>query len=206
MAFIETPRFPDDISYGSTGGPMFKTTVYTGYSGTEQRNITWAEARHQYEAAHGIRDRDDMDVLRAFFYNMRGRAYGFRFKDWSDYNLTDENIGTGDGVEDTFTITKTYTSGAETYVRRIYKPIASGFVVKVNNVVVNPSNYTLDDTTGTIVFDGGSEPGVGLAVTVTGEFDVPVRFDTDQMSVSHDGFQIESWTSIPLVEIRSDEV
>jgi len=206
VSFRETPRFPEDISYGSSGGPTFKTYVYEGFSGVEQRNITWSEAKHQYDVAHGIRDRGDMDTLRAFFYNMRGRGYGFRYKDWADYELVDEIIGTGDGANNTFNITKAYASGANTYSRRIYKPIASGFSVKVNGVTVSPTTYTLSTTAGTVVFTGGNTPPNGHAVAVTGEFDVPVRFDTDQMAASHDGFQVESWGSIPLVELRADEI
>lgn len=208
MTFRETPRFPEDISYGSSGGPMFKTYIYEGFSGVEQRNVTWSEAKHRYEASHGIKNKADMETLRAFFYNARGRGYGFRFKDWSDYELVDENIGTGDGVTDTFSITKTYTTGAYSYVRRIFKPIASGFSLKVNGVTQTGGgvDYTLDTTTGVITFEALSIPAIGEDVTVTGEFDVPVRFDIDQMSASHEGFEVESWGSIPLVELREDEI
>lgn len=207
MAFRETPRFPEDISYGSSGGPTFKTFVYEGFSGVEQRNITWTEAKHRYEASHGVRDKADMALLRAFFYNMRGRAYGFRFKDWSDYELIVETVGTGTGVLAAFPLYKTYATGAYSYVRRIYKPIAAGFVVAVNGVTQTPTtHYTLDTTTGIITFDPAAIPANGHAVTVTCEFDVPVRFDIDQMSASHEGWQVESWSSIPLVELREDEL
>lgn len=207
MAFREAPRFPEDISYGSSGGPTFKTFVYEGFSGVEQRGITWSEARHRYDVSHGVRDKTDMDTVRAFFYNMYGRGYGFRFKDWSDYELLDEVIGTGDGATAIFNITKTYTSGAYTYVRRIYKPIATGFIVKVNGVTKTiTTHYTLDSTLGIITFTGGNEPPAAQDVTVTGEFDVPVRFDVDQLSAQHDGYLTESWGSIQLVELREDDV
>lgn len=202
MSFIETPRFPDDIAYGSSGGPEFKTFIFEGQSGIEQRHQAWARHRHRYDVSYDIRDKDSMDTVRAFFYNVKGRATGFRFKDWSDYELTDENIGTGDGAETVFPITKTYTSGASTYVRRIFKPIASGLVVKVDGVTQTlTTDYTVNTTTGVITFTGGGTPGSGLAVTVTCEFDVPVRFDTDQLAAAHDGWLQESWGSIPLVEI-----
>ena len=200
MSFIETPRFPDDIAYGSSGGPEFRTFIFEGQSGIEQRYSTWSRHRLRYDVSYGIRNQTDMDTVRAFFYNMGGKAVGFRFKDWSDYSMTDMNIGTGDAAETQFGISKTYTSGAQTYVRRIFKPIGTGLVVKVDGVTQTiTTDYTVDTTTGIITFV--SPPGAALPITVTCEFDVPVRFDTDIMAASHEGYLTESWGSIPLVEI-----
>lgn len=200
MAFYETPRFPDDIAYGSSGGPEFRTFVFEGQSGIEQRYSTWARHRGRYDVSYGIRDQADMDTVRAFFYNMAGQAHGFRFKDWSDYTLTQEPIGTGDAATTEFGIIKTYTSGAQTYVRRIFKPIAAGLIVRVNGVVQTlTTDYSVDTTTGIITFVVA--PGAALSIDVTCEFDVPVRFETDTMTASHDGFTTESWNSIPLVEL-----
>lgn len=198
--FIETPRFPDDISYGSSGGPNFKTWVFEGHSGKEQRQIGWATSKARYDVSHAVKDKADMDTLRAWFYAMQGRAYGFRFKDWGDYELVDEQIGVGDTVETVYKIIKTYTTGVNSYIRRIFKPIGTGFVVKVNGVVQTlTTHYTIDTTTGTITFV--TPPGAALPITVTGEFDVPVRFDTDAFTASHEGFLMESWGSIGLVEL-----
>jgi uncharacterized protein (TIGR02217 family) len=207
LAFLETPRFPEQISYGSSGGPSFKTFIFEGHSGIEQSAVAWDRARHRYNAQKGITDKDDMDVVRAFFFNLRGRARGFRWKDWADYELVAEQIGVGDGAENQFPITKTYTSGALSYVRRIFKPV-SGIEVRVAGVLKTEGafdHYTIDLTTGIITFNGGSIPTLGQAVTVTGEFDVPVRLDTDQLDATHDGFLIETWGQIPIVELLLDE-
>lgn len=40
MSFTEI-RFPENISYGSAGGPEFSTDVVTTHNGCEQRNITY---------------------------------------------------------------------------------------------------------------------------------------------------------------------
>ena len=42
MSFAEV-RFPDDISYGSSGGPEYSTDIVETQSGHEQRNANWAE-------------------------------------------------------------------------------------------------------------------------------------------------------------------
>jgi uncharacterized protein (TIGR02217 family) len=202
--FIESPRFPVDISYGSSGGPGFRTLVFSGHGSYEQRDIAWDVAKARYNVGYGIRDTSDMNIVRAFFYEMRGRAIGFRYKDWSDYTLTDENIGTGDGADATWQIIKTY-GATNPYVRTIKKIVAGTLSVKVNGSTValggGSSQVSANLNTGILTFGASVIPALGHAITVTCEFDVPVRFDTDQMSAAHEAFQTENWGDIPLVEI-----
>lgn len=209
-SFIESPRFNEDISYGSSGGPKFKTHVFEGSSGREQRNVSWSHARGEWNISHGVRDTQDMDEIRRFFFNVKGRAVGFRFKDHSDYQVIDSVIGTGDSTDGStgtsdFEIFKTYDIGTSTYQRRIYKPVADStetpIIVTVNSIVVDSVNYTVDTVNGILQFNSGNHPLVGEPVVISCHFDVPVRFDTDHLSSSHDGFRTESWSSIPIVEL-----
>lgn len=206
--FVESPRFPDNISYGSSGGPGFKTFIFEGHTGIEQRLINWSRARGRWDVSYGVRDKTDMDELRAFFYQMRGRAVGFRFKDWGDYNITNELIGTGDGVENTFLVTKAY-GATNTYSRRIFKLVDGTVSVTVNGVSVplggGISQVAVSLNTGTLVFGSSVVPPSTHPIRVTAEFDVPARFDIDQMSAAHDGFLTESWGSIPIVELLLEE-
>lgn len=203
VSFIDTPRFPDTVAEGATGGPAFQTTVFETHTGLEQRNIMWRLPRHKYNVALGIRDGDDMDDVREFFYKLRGRHVGFRFKDWNDYEIVDGNIGTGNGTTTVFNIVKKYTHGAETFERRIYKPVASTLIVKVNGVTQTlTTDYTVNANTGVITFVVA--PTNTHPVTVTCEFDVPVRLDIDEMMASHVGYNVEDWQSIPLIELLYD--
>lgn len=200
--FVEE-RMPTDITYGSSGGPVFSTSVFASASGAEQRNSLWAESRNKYDIAYGIRDKTDMDVVLNFFYNVRGRAIGFRFKDWADYHVISQTIGTGNGTQSAFQIIKTYTSGSYTYTRNIYKPVSGTLSgVTVNAVAMTEGvDFTVDYTTGIITFT--TPPGSTHAVVVGAvEFDVPVRFDTDELPIVHEAFIQESLSSIPLVELR----
>lgn len=200
LPFLEE-RFPEAVSEGSKGGPGFNTTIFTSQSGFEQRNSNWATSRASYDVAFGIRDEQDLADVLEFFYVMRGRATGFRFKDWGDYRITNGNIGTGDGVDTTFQIVKKYTVGANTYTRTINKIVTGTLQVYVNSVLqVLTTDYTVNMNTGLITFT--SPPGNGLAITVTCEFDVPVRFDIDNMPISWEAFQIQSASGITLVEVR----
>ena len=47
---------------------------------------------------------------------------------------------------------------------------------------------------------GAKYPQTTETLTAAGEFDVPMRFDTDQMMARVDSFGVYSWGSIPLVE------
>lgn len=197
-AFHEV-RFPDDIAYGSSGGPEYSTDVIITASGYEQRNINWQDARAVYNVAHGVKTQSQLDTLLAFFRARKGRAYGFRFKDWSDYSATSQQIGTGNGVLTNFQLVKSYSSGGVTEVRTIKKIVDNSVSIYVNNVLIT-SGYVVNNNTGIVTFS--SPPGNGLSVKADFQFDVPVRFDTDRLSASLDSYGVHSWRGIPLVEVR----
>lgn len=203
MSFIETPRFPDKIAFTAIGGPGFSTTVVTLVSGYEARNINWSETRHSYDLAVPVRNQAEVDVINAFFRSAQGRAKGFRFKDWSDCTTTKAlAVSVGASPNVLFQMQKQYVSGATTNERKITKPVSGTVTVYVNNVL-QTSGYTVDYTTGAITF---TSPPAG-AVTWSGEFDVPVRFDVDVLrwrvvDRGTDGllYQVES---LPLIEVKT---
>lgn len=198
MSFVEI-QFPADISYGSSGGPTFSTDVIEAFSGFEQRNINWSAARARYNVAHGVKTQSQLDELIAFFRARQGKAIGFRFKDWTDYQAVAQNIGTGNGSQTIFQLTKKYTSSV-TVTRVIKKPVNNATMKVYLNAVLQSSGYTVNYATGEITFT--TAPGSGVAVTADFEFDVPVRFDTDQLDAAIDDFGTRSWSDIPLVEVR----
>jgi len=198
MAFIEV-RFPTDIAYGSVGGPQYSTDIVITQSGYEQRNANWSQAHAQYNVAQGVKTQAQLDCLIAFFRARQGRADGFRFKDWTDYQVTGQAIGTGNGTTTVFQLEKSYVSGGITQTRMIKKPVSGSVNIYLNNVL-QTSGYTLDTTTGLVTFN--TAPGNGVAITADFQFDVPVRFDTDRLSATIDSYGSRSWHDIPLVEIR----
>ena len=199
MSFIESPRFPDVIAFSAIGGPGFNTSVVTLASGYESRNINWSASRYGYDLAIPVRTQTEVDTINAFFRNANGKAHGFRFKDWADYAAS--LAPTITLTTKTFQLQKTYVTGSLTSNRIITKPVASSLEVFVNAVKVT-SGYTVNSATGIITF---TDVPAG-AVTWSGEFDVPVRFDTDslQWRVIDKGsdsllYQVEQ---LPLVEVR----
>lgn len=198
MSFAEV-RFPEDIAYGSEGGPQFSTDVVTTQGGFEQRNSNWQAARARYNVARGVKTQAQLESLIAFFRARKGRAVGFRFKDWTDYSATGQILGEGNGSQQDFQLIKNYTSGATTVSRSITKPVAGSVAIYVNSVL-QTSGYTLNTTTGVVSFTAA--PAVLAVVSADFEFDVPVRFEADALSASLEAYGAFSMLEIPLVEVR----
>lgn len=218
MAFNEV-QFPDDIAYGTIGGPGFNTNVIVTDSGAEERVARWSDARHRYNAAYGIRTHDQLNIVKVFYYARLGIANAFRFKDWQDFTsavngrdahaATDIAIGTGDGSKTTFQLIKTYISSPTTVTRVIIKPISGTTLINVNAVLqTEGSDYTINNTTGIITFDGGSIPAAGHVITAGFEFDVPVRFGEEVdalLALNYESFGSGSINDIPLIEVVNEE-
>lgn len=210
MAFHEI-RFPANLSFGSVGGPERRTEVVTLQNGHEERNTPWAHSRRRYDAGVGLRSLDDVEALIAFFEARRGRLHGFRWKDWSDYrsclpsrapSALDQTIGTGDGVTAVFRLQKTYRSGEQVYVRPVAKPVQGSVLVAVaQDPKVEGLEFEVDPATGLVTFE--TPPALGTEISAGFEFDVPVRFDTDQIQTSVASFQAGDVPSVPVVEVRA---
>jgi len=290
MAFIETPRFPENISRGATGGPGYQTDVVVVSSGHEKRNITWPIGRCAYDVAHGVRTQPQMDILVAFFRSMRGKGHGFRFKDWQDFQCVHANgiLGTGNGTGlPAYQLGKLYAAGSLNDSRTINKPVSGRVAVQrnggavtagvaagniaivtttgvitfvadatsgatsitagatttvilttnpgtliagqrlhlsgftgANAAAVNALAHTINSVTGAGPFTfilatvttgltitlgsglGSRFPQVADALTWAGDFDVPARFDVDQMRVNIETVGLYTWGQIPVIEIR----
>jgi uncharacterized protein (TIGR02217 family) len=211
MAFHDI-RFPTAISFGARGGPERRTEIVALGSGREERNQRWADSKRRYEAGYGVKSLDDLYAVIAFFEERRGRFHGFRWKDFADSKscaesaspaYADQVIGTGNGVTASFQLVKTYGSAFAPWRREIVKPVLGTLLVAVSGAAqAEGTAFTCDYSTGVITFDAGHIPADGASVTAGFEFDVPVRFDTDRLEVSLDGFHHGSIPSIPIVEIR----
>jgi uncharacterized protein (TIGR02217 family) len=98
-----------------------------------------------------------------------------------------------------FALAKTYGSGPLPYRRAIAKPVAESVTVAVAGVVLPPAAFTCDATTGLVTL--AAAPAAGAAVTAGFVFDVPVRFDSDSLTVDLFAFTAGEIPKVPLVEI-----
>lgn len=211
MSFHEI-RFPTAISRGATGGPERRTDVVVLGSGFEERNSRWADSRRSYNAGYGLKSLNDLQAVIAFFEERRGKLYGFRWKDQSDWkscapeattSALDQVIGSGTGALAAFQLKKVYGSAFQPWSRTIRKPVAGTLKVAVAGVARTIGvHFTVDAATGVVTFLAGSIPASGASVTAGFEFDVPVRFDTDKLEVNVSGFSHGAIPNIPVVEVR----
>lgn len=206
--FLETPRFPDGLSYQSRGGPRYSTGIVAVRSGYETRNQNWTYPLHIYDAAKDNRSMAEIDILLNHFHACAGMYYGFRFKDWTDYKSTTSDIGSttsnldqviaiGNGTTTSFQLKKVYTVGNISRSRKISKPVPGTVSIAVNSVA--STDWTIDNSTGIITF--ATAPAADAVITAGFEFDVPVRFGSDEFVTSWVEYGTLS-VNIPLQEIR----
>ena len=197
MAFIETPRFPDDIAVYGVGGRGFNTVIVETFGGNEYRNSAWAQARGAWDISAALRVTNpsiatyNFNLLRDFFMVARGRFNAFRFKDFKDYK--DDAGGVLVGLTGTtFQMYKTYTAGSTTYTQIIQKPKSATVVV------TGGSTPVVDYTTGIVTVASGTP------ASWRGEFDIPARFEMDMPSAGLDSSgALYDWQSMKIVEVRN---
>lgn len=193
-AIFDNVRLPEDIERGSSGGPSFSTTVIPLASGKEQRNQEWELVRSSYNIGYGIKKRDDMETVLAFFHARRGRLRAFRFRDWLDFKVSAGPVGTIEDEPLRRQLIRYYDDSINPYLRIVTQPVAETLKVYVNSVLT--TDYTLE-ADGVLLFP--SDPGVNVAATF--EFDIPVRFDTDDLNVMLNTYQEGTIPTIQVIEI-----
>lgn len=204
-SFDETLFDPSIIAAGGSGSPEFANTIIKNPStGIYKVNINRYDPVETWFIDLGLLTDAQREYVSKFWRGGYGSAYGFRARIASDYKTTAEVIGTGNGVQTVFPLTKTYTrpgTAGHANVRRITKPVAvanltsgsvtlyepdgvTGRVVPavpggqafrvLKDTVNQASGWTVHNTTGNITF--AVAPANGVVISWDGEFDTPVRF------------------------------
>ncbi len=208
MAF-DNVRLPTAISRGATGGPERRTDVVTTASGREERNSRWAHSKRRYNIGFGVKTLQQLQDVIAFFEGRRGKLHAFRFKDFTDFKScaanavpqrSDQVLGTGTGTQSSFQLVKHYGAPSRDYVRNVTAPVSGTVLVGVNGA--SSTAFTVDVNTGVITFLPGNIPTLGAVVTAGFEFDVPVRFDADEITINLSHFEAGEIPEIPLIEVR----
>ena len=226
-------QLPKDIERGVIGGPMYDTTVFSLDSGLEIRNQNWIVPRAQYDAGYGLLEKFDsglpvdLDIalLVNIFHAMRGKAFSFMFRDWSDYEVGYQSgsliiaqiIALGDDSTTVFQLFKEYSidligGGTKTLVRPLTK-IADDvqFQLFLDGVLLaTPADYTMDFLRGkaTLVVapasTGGTGPSDEEVLSSRFNFLNHVRFGTDKLDLNMELFNVGRWPSFPLQELREN--
>lgn len=165
------------MSYGFSGGPTFLTNIVSLRNGQERRNAMWDQPRHVFTASYQNIDKKAFREVKRMFMTCRGMATAFKFKDWLDYQADNEDFAIGDGSKVKFQLAKTSVTDTIQYFRYVYS-IRPGAVVMINDTPA--SGYTIDYDRGTVTFD--LAPANGTVLSWTGEFDLWVRFNMDNLA------------------------
>lgn len=201
LANFHEVSFPVPLALAATGGPERRTDVVTLASGGEARNSVWAGSRRRWDVGSAALKLDAVQALTEFFEARRGRLHGFRFRDAMDDRSCavgevpsegDQRIGEGDGATTEFQLVKAYGD----YMRRIDKPVAGTILVGVNGVAVP---FSVDVTRGLVTLE--SAPPNGAVVTAGFRFDCAVRFDTERLDITLEGFGAGKALRVPLMEL-----
>lgn len=205
--FVEERIADGLIVKNSTGGPVYNTQVQRSFNGSEERNVNWDSALWKGELGECSFLQKQMDVLNAFFRARKGKAIGFRHKDWADYQVAPTQgvltLLPVPAAPYTYQLFKNYsTAGGATDLRKIVKPVLGTVKVFQSGVQVP---CTVDYSTGTVAF--AAAPGAA-PLSWTGEFDVPVRFDTDELKSRfmaidrQSGERMHQVFSLPITELK----
>lgn len=193
--FNET-RLLDCVAYGSEFGNEFSTRIVPLRSGHERRNINWTAPLGRYSVLFQNLKEQDHQLVKAAHMASHGSAIPFRFKDWSDFQAVAQRIGTGTGSAQTLQLVKRYPFGPIELVRQVKKPV----IVQVFEGG-EPVTPVVDMTTGVVTITAAP----GAIITWTGEFDVPVRFDSDRLDcqpVARTGGRFILSSDVTLTEVR----
>lgn len=197
MSFLEI-RFPESIAFNSSSILEFNTTIIKAKNGYEQRNINWNSNKMKFNIINGIKTKTELDELITFFRNVKGAGYGFRFKDFTDYQAENQYIGVGNGETKEFQLIKAYrVSDNIVYYRKITKPVISTVRVFINDI--ESKDFNIDLTTGLITLN--TTPEIDSTIKASFEFDVPVRFENDIMEITMNSINSGNVKEIILAEI-----
>jgi uncharacterized protein (TIGR02217 family) len=192
VRFLDQYLPPKVAGVGWVSMPVTKTTIISNFGGNESANQDWEHPKLQFLAPEAIaRDWEVVQGLMLHWRIMRGPFRTWPIRDPLDFAsrhlvkpnqvptvaMTDQAIGIGDGFTERFQLVKTYTLGAESYVRSILLPVLSTVTVAVDGLVVDPADYTVSRPGGIVQF--AIAPEADAVITAGFLFDVNVRFEND---------------------------
>lgn len=198
MAHIAT-RLSQNVELDAGRRHLWDVEVVRSDGGSEVRNSRWSQPLLEFTVSYPPAARDNAvfrSVQNAYLATGGGND-SFAFRDWCDYQATDEEFGIGDGATLAFNLFKNYAFGSASFSRRIYLPV-SAITIKKDGVTQS-SGYTVSYTAGTVTF--AVAPAAAAVLTWSGDFDVPVRFD-GAMETTGITTTLEQTEQMTLKEVR----
>ena len=166
---------PDFLTIHLKGGPVFSTSTASTVSGREIRAYERQNAIQKYSLVGCRLSHDEFEKFNSFFRARIGCAYAFRIRDHADFKIENQVIAIGDGSAREFEIHKSYEDDACSYRRKIS-------AIREGSIDANFIIETLDKINGIIHMR--DIISVGTELIISAEFDVWVRFASDEFRYS----------------------
>lgn len=210
---------PRSISQGSNFVVTTAVDIIRNPAGYDVRRQNRDETLRKADLAYNIRRIEDVDEQERGLYEIlkhfevcEGPLHTFPMLDRLDFKSCapfetpakdDVVLGDGDGGTNEFQLRKGYTIGLNTKYRTILLPVEDTVLIAVDGILkVEDTDYTVNYETGIITFLPGHIPSTGAEVTAGFMFYVKVRFDTNDLTASYEGFRVGAVQSIPVIEVR----
>ena len=175
--FLESARFPLDLSFRTQGGPEFNVDVQVLESAFEQRNQFWPESRIKFDVGYGIRELDKVQAMYEFFEAVGGREHGFRIRDWRAWksvrvtsasaesdtrdpiSARDQVISIDGTSADYFQLIRTFRRGPLARRKTITKPVLGTVMVATQGVEIPENRWNLDYVPDDLAVEGHETVG-----------------------------------------------
>ena len=171
-------RLLESVSYGSQFGHSYRTNILQLRSGHERRNAEWSAPLGRFSLSYDNLQADGHEAVIRAHHACMGQLIGFRFKDWADYKADMEQIGVGTGANQVVQLSKNYTFGSLSAQKKISKPVQGTIQFFAGETQIYP--IASDYTTGIFTVNATA----GAPIYWSGEFDIPVRFASDELLFS----------------------
>lgn len=197
-------RLPENIERGARGGPGFMEIINDLASGRETRNSVWEKVKHKWDVGYGVQTKAQYKPIIDFFMVTIGSHHTWRFKDWSDFELPRQVIGTSDGSTNTFQAYLRYDVGGFIFDRPLDKIVVNSETAWFNGSAITKgagaTQYTIDYDTGIVTIGSTHAATSGQDLELLAEFDIHMRFDENDLDLV---LQTADVATIPPVMIKA---
>ena len=194
-------KFPDNICYDIVNSIIYDTNIIKSKNGREQRIINFSSGKNLYKLIYKFQNKNEIEKIVNIFNIVKGRANGFRFKDWFDYRIEKQQIAIDDAR--ILYLYKDYRIDNVVYRKRIYKPVENSIEIFINGEKDNSIIKFVDYDNGTIEFYDNLLVNSGNKIEISCEFDIPVRFNSDKLNIITKNKNQYETEPIELIEIEN---
>lgn len=188
--------FPESISIKSSYIIEYNTIINKSKNGSELRISNYDYPLLSYNVINDLKTKRELEEIINFFKLVKGRAYGFKFKDWLDYKAINQNIAIANGEQTEFQLIKTYNINNKIQIRKITKPANVSIFINQQNIT---QNININYNNGIITFN--TPPQKDAIITATFDFYVPVRFDNDKIEIIMKNEKVGEIKDLKIVEL-----